>query len=125
PGSPRAPCPADAAVHTLRYKQSSLASDDRKIMSSQICTCIGRSPKAVASRTPAHGLTGCGSLHRSSPTGGAAYGIPLKTRTPLLSRAPRTTPLAVLTSSEASPERTPAPEATPETAAETALKANV
>src|SRR5215475_5442242 len=39
-------------------------------------------PKALASRAPSHFAGGCGGRQRRSPTGGAAYGTPLKTRTP-------------------------------------------
>jgi hypothetical protein len=35
-----------------------------------------------ASRTPLHGCTAIGSRQRSGPTGGSAYGIPLKTAMP-------------------------------------------
>src|SRR5436190_1773438 len=34
-----------------------------------------------AFRTPCHAATGCGARQRRSPAGGAANGIPLKTRT--------------------------------------------
>ena len=37
--------------------------------------------------TPVHGITGCGAFHRSSPTGGAANGMPLK-----MERSPSTAP---------------------------------
>src|SRR5205823_7358441 len=46
--------------------------------------CRHTSPKVSALRTPLHFATGCGGFHRRSPTGGAANGIPLKTRTPRL-----------------------------------------
>src|SRR6187397_1819546 len=39
-------------------------------------------PKASAARTPCQATTGCGAFQRSSPTGGAAKGMPLNTRTP-------------------------------------------
>src|SRR5947207_11214279 len=47
-----------------------------------------------AGRTPSQGATGCGGRNRSSPTGGAANGRPLNTRTPS-SSTPATRPAAV------------------------------
>jgi hypothetical protein len=49
-------------------------------------------PNSVASRTPAHGVTGIGSRQRRSPMGGCANGIPLKTAPPFSSVAPCTCP---------------------------------
>src|SRR5262249_44774235 len=44
--------------------------------------CTQLSENFSALRTPSHFAGGCGGRQRSSPTGGAAYGMPLKTRTP-------------------------------------------
>ena len=61
-----------------------------------------RGPNWSALRAPVQFFTGCGSLHRSSPTGGCANGIPLKTRTPELEgTVDSTAPLAIFTRSEA------------------------
>jgi hypothetical protein len=61
-----------------------------------------RGPNFSARRTPSHLLTGCGGLHLNSPTGAAAYGIPLKARTPDAPRpGPSTTPPVVFTRSGA------------------------
>ena len=51
-------------------------------MSPSRLLCIQRGPQSSAFRIPSHGVTGAGFRHRSSPTGGAAYGIALKRRTP-------------------------------------------
>ncbi len=40
--------------------------------------CIQFAPNSAAWRTPVHGAAGWGGLHRRSPTGGAAKGMPLK-----------------------------------------------
>ena len=39
--------------------------------------CGQAAPNSKQSRTPGHGFGGCGGFHRSSPTGRAAYGMPL------------------------------------------------
>src|SRR5688572_14260075 len=64
-----------AAVQTFRYRQSSLTS--RAVP----WPCMHRGPNDEASRTSLHDWTGCGGRHLSGPTGGAANGTPLKTRT--------------------------------------------
>src|SRR5438045_3029943 len=52
---------------------------------------------SVACRTPSHDAGDSGALHRSAPTGGAADGIPLYTRTSgFLPGVPETSPLASL-----------------------------
>ena len=62
-------------------------------MSSKIRPCMQCGPNSVALRTPSHGCTGCGAFQRSSPTGGAAKGMPRKTRTALFSEVvPSTRP---------------------------------
>ncbi len=66
-----------AGVQTLRVRQSS-----------PIC-CLGTAPggcgqeseNVLLTRMPSQTFTGCGARQRNSPTGGAAYGIPLYTRT--------------------------------------------
>src|SRR5262245_31454859 len=57
---------------------------------------IGLGANSVASRTPAHLAGGCGGLHRKSPVGGAAYGIPRKAYPSVVTR-PRTLPSSVVT----------------------------
>jgi hypothetical protein len=60
-----------------------------------------RGPNAVAAFTPSHFGAGCGAFQRSAPTGGAAYGMPLNTRTSeFVPAAPDTNPASVLTGSE-------------------------
>src|ERR1700749_2954066 len=57
-----------------------------------------REPKLVASRTPCHLAAGCGGFQRRGPTGGAANGIPRKSRAwPSALILPWTLPLSVLT----------------------------
>src|SRR5262245_46786425 len=51
-----------------------------------------------ALRTPSHFAGGCGGRQRKFPTGGAAKGIPLKTRTPGIEPAtPSSKPLSTRT----------------------------
>ena len=59
--------------------------------------CMHRAPNCSAFRTPSQCAAGCGGFQRSSPTGGAAYGIPLKTRTSAVvaPAAPETKPASV------------------------------
>ena len=61
--------------------------------------CGQREPGTSASRTPLQAAGGCGERQRSSPTGGAAYGIPLKDRKVGLT-CPLTAPDCVPTVSE-------------------------
>src|SRR5437899_2488074 len=59
--------------------------------------CTQALANVSALRMPAHFAAGCGGRHRSSPTGGAAYGIPLNTRTPgAAAGAPESRPASVL-----------------------------
>src|SRR3954470_14509761 len=81
----------------MRYRQSSLMPLLRNSMSPKIGRCIQAGPNDAAGRTPSQALTGCGAFQRSSPTGGAAKGIPRKTWVPELVMLPSTTPFAVLT----------------------------
>src|SRR5262245_9705050 len=70
--------------------------------------CMQRGPNAIAVLTPSHFGAGCGAFQRSGPTGGAAYGMPLNTRTSaLLPAAPDTRPLSVFTGSLTAAEATP------------------
>src|SRR6059058_4272816 len=61
-------------------------------------------PNASAFFTPFHAGGGCGAFQRSSPTGGAANGMPLKTRTPSTA-VPAISPPSTLTVSEAAANR--------------------
>ncbi len=56
--------------------------------------CVQAGARFVASRSPFQGADGCGSCQRSSPTGGAAYGILWNFRTPSTVE-PRTAPPSV------------------------------
>src|SRR4051812_11791243 len=59
-----------------------------------------RGPNATVSFTPSHFAGGCGAFQRSGPTGGAAYGMPLNTRTAAsVPAAPDTWPASVFTGS--------------------------
>src|SRR4029079_10983472 len=58
--------------------------------------CGHCAPKLLASRSPCHAGTGWSGRQRLSPTGGAAYGIPLKLEISL-SVTPRTIPEAIRT----------------------------
>jgi hypothetical protein len=51
-------------------------------------------PNVVACRLAVHGACGCGGCQRSAPTGGAAYGMPSHSLTPL-STIPQTGPALV------------------------------
>src|SRR4051812_40583118 len=64
------------------------------------CACMHTLANVSALRTPGHFSGGCGSFQRNGPTGGAANGIPLNTRTPDFRVTPESRPLAVLTGSE-------------------------
>ena len=71
-----------AGAHTLRNKQSS--EDVFEIESAPPrgnAACGQSAQNLFASRTPCHAFAGCGGRQRYSPTGGAAYGIPLKLET--------------------------------------------
>src|SRR6185295_15476536 len=55
-------------------------------------------PNVSAALTPSHFATGCGAFQRFCPVGGAAYGMPLKTRTlASLPEVPVTWPASILT----------------------------
>ena len=84
-----------AGAYTFTDKQSSLIavlSPTPLISDSRPWTATA--PERLASRSPDHGVGGCGGRKRSAPTGASAYGIPFQTRTPSRS-TPRTVPLVV------------------------------
>ena len=58
-------------------------------------------PNASALRTPSHLAAGCGARQRFSPSGGAANGMPLNTRTDgcVVAVAPARRPVSILTCS--------------------------
>src|SRR3954454_8784280 len=56
--------------------------------------CAQRFPGLMASRMPGQDAAGCGEAQRSWPIGGAAYGIPWKSRASAV-RVPRTAPASV------------------------------
>src|SRR5580692_8280128 len=58
--------------------------------------CTHAGPNSAAFRTPFQPGMGLGGLHRAVPTGGSAYGMPLKTRS-LPSIRPSTSPAAACT----------------------------
>src|SRR5688572_15129416 len=74
---------AEAGAHTLRKRQSS----DWVDVEPGQARCGQSAQNLFASRTPSHFLAGCVGRQRYSPTGGDAYGIPLK-----LATSPTVTP---------------------------------
>src|SRR3954466_2485411 len=110
--------PAEAAlVQTLAYRQSSLRAGSRAGAGAaggrpgaaprapprpgNGAPAVHGAPKAVALRTPSHFAAGCGARHRFSPSGGAAKGMPLNTRTAACPApvAPDRRPVSILTCS--------------------------
>src|SRR5688572_5959703 len=84
---------AEAGAHTLRKRQSS----DCIAVEPGQARCGQSAQNLFASRTPSHFFAGCVGRQRYSPTGGAAYGIPLKLETsPTVT--PRKVPELVCTS---------------------------
>src|SRR4051794_24863810 len=83
--------PALLGAYTLRYRQSSL------VLASpyEPASCAQWGPNLVA-RTLSHGALGCGAFQRSTPTGGAAYGMPRKVLM-VDEEPPVTGPLSVIT----------------------------
>src|SRR5947207_3121712 len=73
-----APFLAAAVAHTFRNKQSSDEVFEIESVPREKPTCAQSAPNLVALRTPFQVGKGCGGRQRYSPTGGAAYGIPLK-----------------------------------------------
>src|ERR1700726_1283939 len=64
-------------------------------------TCAQVFANLVASSGWCQGVTGCGGIQRSAPTGGAAYGMPKNSYTPSCTN-PRTGPSAVRTTGPSS-----------------------
>src|SRR5262245_3171411 len=110
--------PADLAlVHTFAYRQSSLragslgeagvvgAFPPRPPRPAPPRPAAGPdvhgAPNASALRTPSQRAGGCGARHRFSPSGGAANGMLLKTRTEdwVTPVVPASVPMSVLTCS--------------------------
>src|SRR5215831_16544829 len=88
-----------SADQILRFRQPSpgiVRSGSIAVICAGIGGFGGVGPKSRASRTPRHGAMSCGGRRRLGPTGGAAYGTPLKKFTPS-ALAPRTAPARVLT----------------------------
>ena len=91
--------PALAGCQTFRYRQSSEGDGSPLAPAGgggPNWPCMQLAPNVDASRTPSHGATGRGGLHLSSPTGGAAKGMPLNDTTPS-STTPCTWPLSTRT----------------------------
>src|SRR5215470_314727 len=86
------PC-APGGAQTLMNRQSSLPWFGPDF---PICGCVQTAPKAVAFSVVVQDSAGCGGAQRRSPTGGAAYGMPSHSFTPLMT-IPQTGPLEVWT----------------------------
>src|SRR5438093_3007284 len=103
-----------AAVQTFRYRQSSLAAGESGRSTDTFRRpmpfgCTQTSPNVSALRTPLHFAIGCGARHRCAPTGGAAKGTPLNTRTPGADAdVPESRPASVLTGSGTLARKPPA-----------------
>src|ERR1051325_802741 len=69
---------AGFGVHTLRYRQSSVSLSGPWIH----WGCAHSLLKSRAASTSVQGVTAAGGFHRSSPTGGFAYGMPRNRRVP-------------------------------------------
>src|SRR5438067_12575179 len=92
----------EAAVHTFIYRQSSAVGGGGGAPARPPPPpfCMQRGPNATAVFTPSHRIGGCGAFQRSGPTGGAANGMPLNTRTAAsLPAAPDTMPESSFTGS--------------------------
>src|SRR5690606_37903294 len=76
-----APGSAPAGFHKLRYRQSSEEPSDTDPGAPPHPAWAQVGPNSLPSRTPSQAATGCGGRHRNAPTGGAAYGLPLKLET--------------------------------------------
>ncbi len=63
---------AEAGVHTLSVRQSSLWPGSRNAISVKNAGCMHREPNEVAVRVPFHLAAGTGAFHRRVPTGGSA-----------------------------------------------------
>ena len=62
-----------AAVHTFRYRQSSLIGAE-----SPLHGCTHAGAKTFALRVPLHATRDCGAFHLKVPSGGAANGTPIE-----------------------------------------------
>jgi hypothetical protein len=69
---------AVAGAHTFTNRQFSLPAGGL------VAPCVHSLPNCVACRVVVHGAGGCGGSQRRFPTGGAAYGIPSHSLTPLV-----------------------------------------
>src|SRR5215468_885592 len=81
------PC-APGGAQTLMNRQSSLPWFGPDF---PICGCVQTAPNAVALSVVVQDSAGCGGAQRRSPTGGAAYGMPSHSLTPL-NTMPHTAP---------------------------------
>src|SRR5882724_7860373 len=89
---------AFAAVQMFRYRQSSLTVAGAPKRTAKAVSCMHAGAVAVALFTPDQGTIGCGDLHRFSPVGAAANGIPLNDPIPFAT-VPRSCPPVTLASS--------------------------
>ena len=102
------PCcrPRGLGVQTFRCRQSSLIGSvpvsGCHSGTNDAITCGERGPKAKASRTPVHGVTGSGGRNRRAPAVDAPYGTALNVCTPSTVR-PRTRPAVVCTTAPGEP----------------------
>src|SRR6476620_2318185 len=90
---------ASAGRQTFKYKQSSdggFGAGAAPGGGPPNRPCIQSAGNSVAWRTPVHLAAGCGGRQRSSPTGGAANGTPLKETTPSTA-SPCSSPLSIFT----------------------------
>jgi len=83
-------------VHTLSVRQSSDWPAAYGSISGYGCPCGQLRPSRSALSTPLQGAAGCGGFQRSAPTGGAAYGTPVKSSTPAVS-TPSSAPVSIVT----------------------------
>jgi hypothetical protein len=80
---------ATGGAHTLRYRQSSESSGWG---APWLAACGQRKLNAAASSAPSYAAGGCGGAQRQRPSGGAAYGTPRNSRTPVGSACPCSSP---------------------------------
>src|SRR5436190_23125303 len=87
-----------AVVQTFKYRQSSpVGGVPAAFGPPGGPPCVQRAPYSMAGRMPDQWATGCGARQRLPPVGGAAYGMPLKTRiSGLVPAVPATTPASSL-----------------------------
>src|SRR5262249_3888286 len=91
-------------AYTFSVRQSSLVGDGLPSAISIGSACGHDAPNVVAARSAVHLSTGWGARQRRSPTGGLAYGMPLKVTMPL-SATPTTGPASVTTRAASAPWR--------------------